>query len=111
VTDDKLILKSLSLLLQHDEVDAVDSFNLTLAALSFDDIANCNSAQIVRNSLRLTSNKLLINLQWSAEVLECNYKMDIVTQQLNLVLEQFTDALVKNNSHVDIFILKANANE
>jgi hypothetical protein len=101
VTDDKTDTQSFNLLLQHDEVDAVDSFNLTLAALSFDDIAICNSAKIVRNSLRLTSNKIN-KFPVVSEVLQCNYKDGFNYATIKLVLEQFSDALVKNNSPVDI---------
>jgi len=101
VTDDKTDTQSFNLLLQHDEVDAVDSFNLTLAALSFDDIAICNSAKIVRNSLRLTSNKIN-KFPVVSEVLQCNYKDGFNYATIKLVIEQFSDALVKNNSPVDI---------
>lgn len=101
VTDDKTDTQSFNLLLQHDEIDAVDSFNLTLAALSFDDIAICNSAKIVRNSLRLTSNKIN-KFPVVSEVLQCNYKDGFNYATIKLVLEQFSDALVKNNSPVDI---------
>ena len=101
VADDKTDTQSFNLLLQHDEEDAVDSFKLTLAALSFDDIAICNSAKIVRNSLRITSNKIN-KFPVVSEVLQCNYKDGFNYATIKLVLEQFSDALVKNNSPVDI---------
>ena len=101
VADDKTDTQSFNLLLQHDEEDAVDSFKLTLAASSFDDIAICNSAKIVRNSLRLTSNKIN-KFPVVSEVLQCNYKDGFNYATIKLVLEQFSDALVKNNSPVDI---------
>ena len=87
VTDDKTDTQSFNLLLQHDEVDAVDSFNLTLAALSFDDIAICNSAKIVRNSLRLTSNQIN-KFPVVSEVLQCDYKDGFNYATIKLVLEQ-----------------------
>ncbi|MDC0062225.1 hypothetical protein OAJ69_04630, partial [Pseudomonadota bacterium] len=62
-------------LLNHSDSLSLDRLNLTLAALSFDDIA---------------------------EILECNYRDGYSYATIKLVLEQFTDALIKNNSQVNI---------
>ena len=79
----------------------MDRFNLTLAALSFDDIANCESSTVSNSSLRLTSQTITTSPVIS-EILECEYKDGFNYATMKLVLEQFTDSLIKNNSPVDI---------
>jgi len=89
------------LLLKHSEVTSLDRFNLTLAALSFNEIANCNSSTVSNNSLRLT-NQINSNSPVISEILECEYIDGFNYATMKLVLEQFTDALIKNNSPVDV---------
>ena len=89
------------LLLKHSEATSLDRFNLTLAALSFNEIANCNGYTVSNNSLRLT-NQINSNSPVISEILECEYIDGFNYATMKLVLEQFTDALIKNNSPVDV---------
>ena len=89
------------LLLKHSEATSLDRFNLTLAALSFNEIANFNGSTISNNSLRLT-NQINSNSPVISEILECEYIDGFNYATMKLVLEQFTDALIKNNSPVDV---------
>ncbi len=89
------------LLLKHSEVTSLDRFNLTLAALSFNEIASCNGSTVSNNSLRLT-NQINSNSPVISEILECEYIDGFNYATMKLVLEQFTDAVIKNNSPVDV---------
>ena len=89
------------LLLKHSEATSLDRFNLTLAALSFNEIANCKGSTVSNNSLRLT-NQINSNSPVISEILECEYIDGFNYATMKLVLEQFTDALIKNNSPVDV---------
>ncbi len=101
VTEDKTEIQFFDLLLKHSETNSLDRFNLMLAALSFDDIANCESSSVSNSSLRLTSQAITTSPVIS-EILECEYKDGFNYATMKLVLEQFTDSLIKNNSPVDI---------
>ena len=90
-----------NLLLKHGEATSLDKFNLTLAALSFNEIATCNGSTISNNSLRLT-NQTNFNSPAISEILDCEYIDGFNYATMKLVLEQFTDALKKNNSPVDV---------
>ena len=100
VTEDKTETQFFDLLLKHSEANSLDSFNLTLAALSFDDIANCKSSTVSNSSLRLT-NQTITSSPVISEILECEYKDGFNYATMKLVLEQFTDSLIKNNSPVE----------
>ena len=77
-----------------------------LGDLSFDDIADCNVSSALSGSLRLTNQ--LINLTpVIAEVLECEYIDGYSYATMKLVIEQFTDALIKNNLTIDILYTEA----
>ncbi len=89
------------LLLKHSEATSLDRFNLTLATLSFNEIANCNGFTVSNNSLRLT-NQINSDSPVISEILECEYIDGFNYATMKLVLEQFTDALIKNNSPVDV---------
>jgi len=89
------------LLLKHSETTSLDRFNLTLAAMSFNEIATCNGSTVSNNSLRLT-NQINSNSPVISEILECEYIDGFNYATMKLVLEQFTDALIKNNSPVDV---------
>ena len=102
VTENKTETQSFELLLKHNEVNSLDKFNLALTALNFNEIAICNTSGISRNSFELT-NQAIISSPAISEVLECKYKDEFNYATIKLVLEQFTDALIQNNSSVNIF--------
>ena len=89
------------LLLKHSNNISLDRFNLTLASLSFNEIANCNGSTVSSNSLRLT-NRITSNSPVISEILECEYLDGFNYATMKLVLEQFTDALIKYDAPVDI---------
>ena len=101
VTENKTETQSFELLLKHNEVNSLDKFNLALTALNFNEIAICNTSGISRNSFELTNQAIVSPA--IAEVLECKYKDGFNYATIKLVLEQFTDALIQNNSSVNIF--------
>ena len=101
VTEDNIETQSFDLLLKYDEVSDLDRFLLTLKSLSFDDIATCDNSKTVKNSFRLTK-KVINNFPVISEILHCEYKDGFSYATMKLVIEQFTDALVKNNSPVEI---------
>ena len=101
VTEDNVETEFFDLLLKYNEVTDLDRFLLTLTSLSFDDIATCNNSNPVKNSFRLTK-KVINNFPVISEVLNCEYKDGYNYATMKLVIEQFTDALVKNNSPVEI---------
>jgi len=101
VSEDNVETQFFDLLLKYNEVTDLDRFLLTLTSLSFDDIATCNNSKPVKNSFRLTK-KVINNFPVISEVLNCEYKDGYNYATMKLVIEQFTDALVKNNSPVEI---------
>ena len=101
VKEDKTETQSFDLLLKHSETTSLDRFNLALAALSFNEIATCNGFTVSNNSLRLT-NQINSNSPVISEILECEYIEGFNYATMKLILEQFTDALIKNNSPVDV---------
>ena len=106
VIEDEIETQTFELLLKHAEESSLDRFNLMLADLSFGNIANCNVSSASSRSLRLTNQ--LINLSpVIAEVLECEYIDGYSYATMKLVIEQFTDALIKNNLTIDILYSEA----
>ena len=106
VIEDEIATQTFELLLKHAEESSLDRFNLMLGDLSFDDIADCNVSSALSGSLRLTNQ--LINLTpVIAEVLECEYIDGYSYATMKLVIEQFTDALIKNNLTIDIIYSEA----
>ena len=106
VIEDEIETQSFELLLKHAEESSLDRFNLMLGDLSFGDIADCNVSSALSGSLRLTNQ--LINLSpVIAEVLECEYIDGYSYATMKLVIEQFTDALIKNNLTIDILYTEA----
>ena len=69
--------------------------------MSFDDIAKCESSSVSSRTLWLTDQNIFAS-PLIAEILECNYRGGYSYATIKLVLEQFTDALIKNNSQVNI---------
>jgi len=94
--------KSFKLVFNHANQLSLDRFELTLETLSFDEIAECKGSDILTRSLNLTSQNILASNVIS-EILNCEYITGFNYATLKLVLEQFTDALFKYNSPVDIF--------
>jgi len=111
VIEDEIETQNFELLSKHREEASLDRFNLMLAALSFSDIADCNVSSVSSRSLRLTNQ--IINLSpVIAEVLECEYLEGYSYATMKLVIEQFTDALIKNNLIIDILYSEnENSNE
>ena len=106
VIEDEIATQTFELLLKHAEESSLDRFNLMLGDLSFGDIADCNVSSALSGSLRLTNQ--LINLSpVIAEVLECEYIDGYSYATMKLVIEQFTDALIKNNLTIDILYTEA----
>ena len=106
VIEDEIETQTFELLLKHPEESSLDRFNLILGDLSFGDIADCNLSSALSGSLRLTNQ--LINLSpVIAEVLECEYIDGYSYATMKLVIEQFTDALIKNNLTIDILYTEA----
>ena len=101
VKEDTTETQSFDLLLKYSEPSSLDKFNLTLAALSFNEIATCIDSFVSSNSLRLT-NQINSNSPVISEMLQCEYVDGFNYATMKLVLEQFTDALIKNNSPVDV---------
>ena len=94
--------KSFKLVFNHANQLSLDRFKLTLETLSFDEIAECEGSDILTRSLNLTSQNIL-DSNVISEILNCEYIEGFNYATLKLVLEQFTDALLKYNSPVDIF--------
>ena len=106
VIEDEIATQTFELLLKHAEESSLDRFNLMLGDLSFGDIADCNVSSALSGSLRLTNQP--INLSpVIAEVLECEYIDGYSYATMKLVIEQFTDALIKNNLTIDILYTEA----
>jgi hypothetical protein len=88
-------------LLKHSDPASLDRLNLTLTTLSFNNIATCASSSVSSRSMWLT-NQTILTSPVISEILECKYIDEFNYATMKLVLEQFTDALIKNNSQVDI---------
>ena len=106
VIEDEIETQTFELLLKHAEESSLDRFNLMLGDLSFGDIADCNVSSALSGSLRLT-NQLINLFPVIAEVLECEYIDGYSYATMKLVIEQFTDALIKNNLTIDILYTEA----
>ena len=106
VIEDEIATQTFELLLKHAEESSLDRFNLMLGDLSFGDIADCNVSSALSGSLRLT-NRLINLTPVIAEVLECEYIDGYSYATMKLVIEQFTDALIKNNLTIDILYTEA----
>ena len=94
--------KSFKLVFNHANQLSLDRFKLTLETLSFDEIAECEGSDILTRSMSLTSQNIL-DSNVISEILNCEYITGFNYATLKLVLEQFTDALLKYNAPVDIF--------
>ena len=98
--------KSFKLVFNHTNTLSLDRFQLTLETLSFDQIAECENTDNLIRFLSLTSQNIL-DSNVVVETLNCEYLSGFSYATLKLVLEQFTDALLKNNSPVNIFYAEA----
>jgi hypothetical protein len=99
--EDQTDTQVFEVLLNHSDPLSLDRLNLTLTALSFDDIARCASSSVSTSSLWLT-NQTIFASPVISEILECNYIDGFSYATIKLVLEQFTDALIKNNLQVNV---------
>ena len=98
--------KSFKLVFNHTDMFSLDRFQLTLETLSFDEIAECDGSDNSTRVLSLTSQNIL-DSNVVVEILNCSYLSEFSYATLKLVLEQFTDALLKDNLPVDIFYAEA----
>ena len=101
IVEDEIDTQVFEVLLKHSDPISLDKLNLTLAALSFDNIATCESSSVSSRSLWLT-NKTILTSPVISEILDCKYLEGFNYATMKLVLEQFTNALIKNNAQVDI---------
>lgn len=101
ILQSKLKTSSFELLLRHNNSDSLDKLDLTLSALSFDEIATCINPLTSNNSFKIT-NQSISNSPVVTEILECNYLDGFNYATMKLVLEQFTDAMIKNKFNVDL---------
>ena len=100
--EDQIDTKSFKLVFNHTNQLSLDRFKLTLETLSFDQIAECENSDILIRSLNLTTRNIL-DSNVILEILNCEYITGFNYATLKLVLEQFTNALLKDNSPIDIF--------
>ena len=98
---DKIDTMSFKIMLMHSEAVTLDKLNLTLAALNFDSIAKCQNSIASSNALWLFDQNI-DNSFVISEILECEYLDGFNFATMKLVLEQFTDAMIKHNLRVDI---------
>ena len=101
IVEDEIDTQVFEVLLKHSDPISLDKLNLTLAALSFDNIATCESSSVSSRSLWLT-NQTILTSPVISEILDCKYLEGFNYATMKLVLEQFTNALIKNNAQVDI---------
>ena len=107
VSQDGKDTQAFKILFKHQDQTSLDNLMLNLAKLSFDKIANCDNSINQRSSLRLNANPIN-GSPVIAEILECKYLDGFNYATMKLILEQFTDALKKNNFPVDIFYSENN---
>ena len=107
VSQDGKDTQAFKILFKHQDQTSLDNLMLNLAKLSFDKIANCDNSRNQRSSLRLNTNPIN-GSPVIAEILECKYLDGFNYATMKLILEQFTDALKKNNFPVDIFYSENN---
>ena len=101
IVEDEIDTQVFEVLLKHSDPISLDKLNLTLAALSFDNIATCESSSVSSRSLWLT-NKTILTSPVISEILDCKYLEGFNYATMKLVLEQFTNALIKNLSLIHI---------
>ena len=101
IEEDKIDTKSFKIMLRHSDAVSLDKFNLTLTALSFDSIAKCQNFSVSSNALWLFEQNI-DNSFVISEILECEYLDGFNFATMKLVLEQFTDAMIKHNLRIDI---------
>ena len=98
---DKIDIMSFKIMLRHSEAVTLDKLSLTLTALNFDSIAKCQNSLASNNALWLFDQHI-DNSFVISEILECEYLDGFNFATMKLVLEQFTDAMIKHNLRVDI---------
>ena len=93
--------QSFELVLRYQEAISPERLNNAFDELSFDNIATCGSSSFSSRSLWVTQQTIYTSPVIS-EILECEYLDGFNYATMKLVLEQFINALNKNNSPVDI---------
>lgn len=93
--------QSFELVLRYQEAISPERLNNAFDELSFDNIATCGSSSFSSSSLWVTQQTIYTSPVIS-EILECEYLDGFNYATMKLVLEQFINALNKNNSPVDI---------
>ena len=93
--------QSFDLVLRYQEAISPERLNNAFDELSFDNIATCGSSSFSSRSLWVTQQTIYTSPVIS-EILECEYLDGFNYATMKLVLEQFINALNKNNSPVDI---------
>ena len=73
LVNDQTDTQVFEVLLNHSDSLALDRLNLTLAALSFDDIAKCANSSVSGRTLLITDQTIFAS-PVIAEILECNYR-------------------------------------
>ncbi len=101
VNEDEIETQYFEVLLKHEEELSLDNFKMTLADLSFNEVASCSSSTTSDNSLYLTK-ETIYHSPVVVEILECEYLDEFNYATLKLVIEQFADALSRNQSPVDL---------
>ena len=99
--EDQIDTNSFRIVFNHSDDLLLDKFKFTLKTLSFDQIANCNNSETTSKVLKIT-NQNILSSNVISEILNCEYINGFNYATLKLVLEQFTDALLKNNLLIDI---------
>lgn len=98
---DKIDIMSFKIMLRHSEAVTLDKLSLTLTALNFDSIAKCQNSIVSSNASWLFDQNIDSSSVIS-EILDCEYLDGFNFATMKLVLEQFTDAMIKHNLRVDI---------
>ena len=101
VEGDKIDTMSFKIMLRHSEAVTLDKLSLTLTALNFDSIAKCQNSFASSNTLWLFGQNIDSSSVIS-EILDCEYLDGFNFATMKLVLEQFTDSLIKHNLRVGI---------
>ena len=98
---DKIDTMSFKIMLMHSEAVTLDKLSLTLTALNFDSIAKCQNS-IVSSNVSWLFDQNIDSSSVISEILDCEYLDGFNFATMKLVLEQFTDAMIKHNLQVDI---------
>ena len=96
VSDARTETQSVKLVLRYQEAISPERLNNAFDELSFDNISTCGSSSFSSRSLWVTQQTIYTSPVIS-EILECEYLDGFNYATMKLVLEQFINALNKNN--------------